>query len=493
MKKINIKGASWDSLFFAVAKVLTVLASIVSVKILSTGLALEEYGTYAQASLIDSLGISIISLGFLDALNYYFNRKDENIDEDMQRKIINTIFSCEIVLGIVFALVIVLGQEFVAKYFNNPAIKILLPVVSLLPTFSNIVLYYKRMLIGVGYAKIMAVISLVVVLVRIATIYISVYTIKNLLIIFAIIMIMDVIQIALCEFLLRKQKKGINPFKISLKHIKPILIYSLPMGVYAMTSSFSRELGKLVVGRMGGTEELAIYTNCSKALPLDIIVTSFAVVLIPYIYSRVAEGKKEESIDLFSSYMKVGYYSVWTLATMLLVAPSTVVSFLYADAYVVGTPVFVIYVFDSMMRFASMHLILTAAGKTKQIMIYSITSLVLNLILNILFYYVMGIIGPAVATLISAAVYMYLILSDTTKTIGAKWSEVFDFKDVTVFAASLVVMWAITFVLNRVLVRIGLHVYVSMIISMAVFGLSILGLHFKKIFGVLKKINSFKL
>ena len=66
MKKMSIKGASWDSLFLSLAKFLTLLFGIVSAKMLSTALSLEEYGTYAQANLIMTTGTSIILLGLGD-------------------------------------------------------------------------------------------------------------------------------------------------------------------------------------------------------------------------------------------------------------------------------------------------------------------------------------------------------------------------------------------------------------------------------------------
>lgn len=492
MKKINLKGASWDSMFLAFAKVLTILFGLISAKILSTGLTLTEYGTYSQANLVSSIGASVILLGLVDALNYYFNRKDET-DENLRKKIVNTVFFCEIAVGIILAAAILLGRNLVVSYFDNPAVLVLLPIVSVLPVFANLIYFYKVLLVGVGRAKVMSFFSLILVLVRIAAVYLAVYTVKNLLLIYAVILFMDIAQITVYEIILRRQGRGVNPLRISPSHIKPIFAYGLPMGIYAITSALSRDIDKLVIGRMGGTEELAIYTNCSKILPFDIIVTSFAMVLIPYIYGRVTEGKKEESAELFSSYLKVGYYSVWTLGTMVLITPETMISFLYADAYVAGTSVFVLYIFDSMLRFASVHLILTAAGKAKRVMGYSIFAMVLNLILNIVFYYLWGMVGPAIATLISALIYTLLILRATVRTIEARWSDVFRLKEVIPFVIALAATWAVAGLINRLLCHLGLHAYLSMILSMAVFGLTILALFFKKIFAVLKKINSFKL
>jgi O-antigen/teichoic acid export membrane protein len=491
VKKINVRGASWDSVFLSSAKLLTMLFGILSAKILSTGLSLEEYGTYSQANLVVSIGTSAILLGLVDAASYFFNRKD--IDDQLRYRIISTVFFAEFCVGIILASAIVFGQDLLAAYFSNNAVKALLPVVAVLPMLANIIYFYQIMYVAVGRAKMMSLYNLLLMVVRIIAVYLSVYVIKNLVWIYLVVLLMDLIQIAIFHMELRKKGICINPLQISFKHIGPIFAYGLPMGVYAITSSLTRDLDKLVVGGLGGTESLAIYTNCSKILPLDFFVSSFAMVLIPYIYRRVSEGRREESVALFSSFLKVGYYTVWTLGMMVLVAPESIISFLYADAYITGKEIFVLYILDAMLRFASIHLILTAAGKAKIVMLYSVLSLGMNLVLNLLFYRWWGIVGPAIATLVVALLYMFLILRDTKNTIQARWTEIVDVKDMAWFVFTLLVVWLVASPLNHAMISWGMHRYMAMILSMAVFGCSVLALHFKKIFGVLKKINSFKL
>jgi len=126
-------------------------------------------------------------------------------------------------------------------------------------------------------------------------------------------------------------------------------------------------------------------------------------------------------------------------------------------------------------------------------MYFSLLSLGLNFVLNLLFFYLWGMIGPAIATLVVALVYTFLILGSTIKTIESRWSEIFDWKDLGIFTATLAAVWLCCFFANKGLLAIGLHRYVAMFISMAIFGLSILAIHRKRIFGVLKKINSYKL
>ena len=385
MKKLNIKGASWDSIFLAVARVLTLLFNILSTKILSVGLNLTEYGTYSQAVLVSSIGTSVIALGLADALNYFFNKKKNNdVDALQKQRIINSVFVLEILLGAIFATVVILGQYWFVGYFDNTSLYGLLIPVAFLPVLNNLIQFYHVLYISVGKAKKMSFVSLFSTVVKIISTYLSVYIAKNIFWIFIVMLVIDVTIIAIYHISLMRCNVYINPFRSSAKHFKAILTYSLPMGVFSITSSLTRDLDKLVIGRLADTQALAIYTNCSKVLPLDFLVTAFATVLIPYIVQYVTEEQKDLSVKLFSSYLKVGYYSVWILGTMVLVAPTTIISTLYSNEYLSGSTVFILYIFDSMLRFASMHLILTAANKAKSIMLYSLISLGMNFVLNII-------------------------------------------------------------------------------------------------------------
>ena len=138
--------------------------------------------------------------------------------------------------------------------------------------------------------------------------------------------------------------------------------YGFPMGIFALTNTLTRDIDKLIIGYMSDTETVAIYSNCSKVLPFDIIVVSFATVLIPYIMKYISQNQLENSILLFKNYLKIGYYTVWTFGAAVLVVTKQAICFLYSSEYLVGEPIFILYVVDSMIKFASMHLILTASG-----------------------------------------------------------------------------------------------------------------------------------
>ena len=115
------------------------------------------------------------------------------------------------------------------------------------------------------------------------------------------------------------------------------------------------------------------------------------------------------------------------------------------------------------------------------------------MVLNIVLYRIFGFIGPAIATLIVAVVYTWLILRKSIKLLDTKWTKVFNLKEVGVLVISLIVFWTLGVLINNTLIKLNVHKYLSMIISMGIYGLCLFVLHFKKVFGILKKINGFRL
>ena len=493
MKHISTKGASWDSMFLTFVKILTTLTSIILTKILSVGLSLNEYGTYSQATLIVSLGMTVILFGLGDALNYFYNNQSSKTTQGEREKIVNTVYFIEIVLGICLAVFVIVCRNVFADYFSNAALKNVLIIVAIKPMLENMVYFYQVMYISTGKAKIIAVRNLVVALLKIGAIYISVHVFANINYIFVSLILLDLLQMIFFQVYFKKDCFAIRPFKILKKYIKPILAYGIPMGIYALTNLLTRDIDKLVIGKIADTETLAVYTNCSKILPLDIIVVSFATVLIPYIMRYVSVNDKKNTVLIFSNYMKIGYYSVWTFGIAILTVATQAISFLYTDEYLIGKSIFICYIIDSMLKFASMHLILTAAGKAKVLMNYSIAALVINTVLNIILYYVMGIIGPAIATLITAVIYTYMVLRKSIKTINVRWRDIFDFKDMLLTLGCLSAIGGFLSWVNNSFLQHSLNKYVAMMVCMMLLGIFSLLLNGKKIKMCLSAINKLRL
>lgn len=491
MLKKGMQGASWDSIFLIIVRFVTTLTTIIQTKVLSVGLSLHEYGSYSQAILVTGVTASLIMFGLGDGLNYFYNRETK---ENAERSVfVNTIFLMEVVLGGIGIAAICLSRNLLAGYFNNPDVSVLLCIVAIKPVLDNVIYLYQLLFISRKKAKVIAIRNLVISIVKAAAIWFFVQYYASVKLICVSLVVLDVLNWIIFKVFLSSEGVKIDIGKANLKYVKSIVIYSFPMGVYAFTNALLRDIDKLVIGNLADTTELAIYTNCSKILPFDLVATSFATVLIPYIMKCASCDDKSSMETLFANYLRIGYYSVWTLAFSVLLVSGQVIEFLYSPAYVVGNDIFILYLFDSMIRFAGFHLVLIAKGRSKDIMIYSLISLMANFVLNILLYFIFGLIGPAMATVIVTAVYTVLILRKTIAVTGMRLTHVVDPKELFCFLGELIGFGLVFAFINRVLLNLGISGFLSMVLVMAGFCGTIFIINIKKLFGVLKAVNSLKL
>jgi len=458
--KIALKtiGAGWDSIFLSIVKLITTVTVIINTKILSLGLSLIDYGTYSQANLIISISTSVLLFGLGDALSYYYNGSNiKNIDKD---RIVNTIYFIEIIIGLLIAGIIIFGRYYIAKYFSNTYLLNVIILLAFIPIMNNILYFYQILYISNRQAKFISMRNLFVSIIMIIITYVSVFIIKNIITIFIASLILQILQILYFTFSFKKKYFLINIFRIDIKQIKNIFSYSIPMGVYAFTNYLLRDIDKLVIGKLENTKVLAIYTNCSKILPFDLVAVSLSTVLIPYIMKYVSNKDYENSIKLFSQYLKIGYYSVLPLGFAVLTNPKLIINILYTSEYVVGERVFIFYIIDSMIRFSSIHLIISAARKIKTLYIYSFIALALNLVLDLVLYRIIGMEGPAVATLIVSIMYTSAILKTTKNIINANWKDIFYYKDIIRFMSFMLVIFSVMKYASKIMLSSGVNSYI---------------------------------
>lgn len=485
-------GAATDSVFLAVTKLVTTLAGMVTTKILSTSLNLTEYGSYSQVMVMVTCITSLISFGLIDCVNYFYNGTALGETRREKQTAVNTIFAIELVLGAVVTAALLLGKNLVVAYFSNPELAALLIFAGIKPMLDNIVYYYQVLFVSIGRAKMIAVRNLLISVLKVIGVYIAAGIVHDLKLIMLVLVALDLIQVLLFQIIFAHKSFFILPFAGSIKMIAPILGYGIPMGIYSITNMLTRDIDKLIVGRLADTQTLAIYSNCSRVLPFDIFSASLATVLIPHIFRLLGSKNRKSAVQLFRRYLQVGYYSVWTLAGAVLLAADEVIPFLYSDEYLAGKAVFVVYVIDSMLRFASVHLVLTATGKTKQLMGYSMFALLVNGLLSVQMFYLLGILGPALATLVSATVYTGLVLRATASELGETVRSLFDLKDVACFVVTIAIAAVPLYGLRMFLLGLGWNRFFVMLLVAGLYVLISLALNGRRIWTVFRDLNALK-
>ena len=300
---------------------------------------------------------------------------------------------------------------------------------------------------------------------------------------------MDLAQIGIFALMLRRNSCPMGLKAVNFRLFQEIFRYCAPMAVFTVISTLNRDLDKYLVGMMTDTETLAVYTNASKVLPFDIIMTSFTTVLIPEITRRVAADKKSEAASLYKAFLEFTYIATGILCCAAVAAAPQLMELLYSEKYLSGLNVFILYILVDLLRFTNITLVLAVAGKTRSLMFLSFGTLGANALLNVVLYHFMGLPGPALATLVVTFATGVLILALSARVLDTKLGRLFDLKCLSVF---VLLSAAATFGLyqgQKWLASTGMNYVFVLVITSGIYGLVMVVLYGKRLLRALKNVN----
>ena len=462
-------GAALNSMLLTLVQVVTTVLGIIVTKLLSVHFSLEDYGTYSQALLITSTVTSISILGLTNATNYYYNRTEDTI---YRKKYISTIFSIQYLVGVVSAIFLI--------------------VVAFTPLLTNLIAMYQNLFVSIGEAKKIAARNFIVSVVKLLAVIMACFVIKNIVTVLVVILITDVFQVLYFAVMFSKDQWPIRLQNSEKDLVIEILKFSIPMAVYVMTNSLSRDIDKYVISAFSDTATLAIYSNAAKVLPFDLLTASLITVLVPIITRQINQGQKHEAQKLFKLYLRIGYILTCTFVGGAIAVARYLMLFLYDEKYMAGYPIFVIYLFVDMIRFANVTTILSGSGKTKTLMTISVVTLALNAVCNVVAFLLFGMIGPAVTTLVLTFLMNLLLLHFGAKEIETSVLHLFDIKEMSIIGIQIFIFGTLVHILSNRLSDIGLSTFFILAISFGSYVIVMFLLNAKRIISCLKSLNQYK-
>ena len=414
-----------DAVKLTASKVLTLIISMVTAMLLSRFRTLEEYGTYSQLLMVINITTSIVSLGIPNSINYFLARAESNQEK---QKFLSVYYSLNTVISFATGLVLVLSAPLIASYFNNPLISSFIYFLAVFPwtqiiqsSIENLLIVYQKTT-GIIAFRLLNSIMLILVIVAVQLFH---WDFKAFLILFLLIQVL----FSIATYLIAGKLSGKLKVDLNKELIGKILRFSVPLGLATVVGTISIELGKLVIGAMYNTEQLAIYANASREMPVTIISASLTAVLLPHLARLLGKGEYQESVELWSRSVTLSYVFMSFFVAVLFVFAPQVISILYSDKYLPGVDVFRIFSLVILLRTTYFGIILNSIGKTKFIFYISIASLFLNLALSFLFYKLFGFIGPALASFASIGLVNFLQLKATGKILNIPFRNIFQWKE----------------------------------------------------------------
>lgn len=485
-KRTLLRGTSADAVLLTVIKLVTVALSFVVTRLLSEHLSVLDYGTYSQVLLIVSTITSLTILGMVDGVNFFFCGQS---DEEKRVSYVSTIFFLQcIISGLTGVLVLVL-RPVICNGFDNPELGKLLIFAAVIPMFQNILAMMQVLLVAVGKARVLAARNLIVSIVKLAVVVVVISMVKNVAVILTTTALLELGQILLFGLFLRANRCPIRLGSIRLRLTGEILKYCIPMAVFIALNSLNRDCDKYLISLWTDTETLAVYSNASKPLPFDLLIASFTTVLIPKLTRLISGQEYERATSLYRTFLELAYVSTGIMCCAALVVSPQLIQLLYSQKYMSGLGIFAVYILVDLVRFTNITLILSVAGKTKKLMFVAVGALAGNLVLNAVLFRLLGIIGPAVATLATTLITGLLILCFGAKELHTRFARLFDWKYFALFAAESLTVFVLLYPLQGWMARQGINYLLILLgVGGAYAGMMLL-LNGKRFLRTLRSIN----
>lgn len=490
LKRLSMSnGAATNSILLTFVQGITTVLGFIITKLLSVHFSLQDYGTYSQALLVTTTVTSISILGLTNATNFFYNRTK---DEKAQRIYVATIFTIQYIVGLACAILVFALRVPISRYFGNETLIGVLPIVALTPLFTNLIAMYQTLFVSIGKAKVIAVRNLTVSVIRLCAVVIACYILNNIITVLVAILCMDIAQVAYFYTLFKKCKQPISIQDSRFELTKEILVFSIPMSIYVLTNSLSRDIDKYVISAFSNAEMLAIYTNAAKVLPFDMLTSSLITILIPIMTRMINQKKYSEAKSVFKLYLRIGYVLTFIFVGGAVAVSEDLMRFLYAEKFLVGLPVFIVYLFVDMIRFANVTTILSGAGKTKILMTISMITMLCNAVFNIIGYKLLGMLGPALVTLILTMGMTIALLHFGAKEIHARIHELFDFKEILIVGLEILTVGVLTHILSRFLSEYAISYVVRLILCYGLYMVVLVALNYKRALECYRKLNRYK-
>lgn len=424
-----------DSFLILFTNCITYLSAIVNTRIISGSFSLTDYGYRAQILSIVAIIVSVFSLGFSSCPNYFIPLAAGG-EKNAPVKIVRNLYLITSVICTVMCLIVWINYGLIANYFANHDLFRYRCIILIMAVEQIFYSFYNGIQVSEHRALRATVTNLIRTVFTIFATIVSCIVFKSMYVVIVSTLLVD------CTFCIYTIIDSSRPFCIIGKWIDPVLViemakYCIPLGISSITAGLCTQIDKLFVARFFSPDDLAVYSNMCTELPLAAISGAFIAVISPYVVKFIKNNKPDQAIELWRYVVEFVAIILFSIVAGLFTFSKQAVYILYSEKYIFGYQLFRVFVLVEISRITYFGLILRSYGKSMQILMCSSLTLVLDVILNAIAYFVFraGLMGFAIATMISTFSIQLLQLMMSCRVSGVKFKNIFPWRRLGKIAA----------------------------------------------------------
>jgi O-antigen/teichoic acid export membrane protein len=328
-------------------------------------------------------------------------------------------------LGALFSGSLFFFSGFIATKFNNSELNHLFKIFSLYPLFTLPIFCSEMVLIAFDLPKKAAWITILIRGTMVISSILPVVLGYDLKVVFGTLVVLSFFQLF---YVIYETWKPVRKFsftwhyKILVSQVK----YSVPLGISYIFQMLMLQIDKIMVSVFFVSGVFAVYANGAFEIPfVGIIAGSVINVLMPEFVKQYKNAQNESLMDLWHNSMKKVAMIIFPLAMILFVYREPFIVTLFSEKYLNSVVIFAIYLSFIPTRITDFGAILLSMGFSKIVMKIYVLAAILNILLNYVSIKTLGIIGPALSTVLVSYLVATSFIVQIKKKINVGLSEVF--------------------------------------------------------------------
>jgi len=426
-----------------------------------------ELGTYQQGVLLFSMIALIACFGAPKAL-YYFGKTEKNLKETIIHTLSLITISC-----IFFTIILTILWNPICNLFSNQSLTPFL--IYIITMFSLTAIHNLLQPVAILTKKVVLIgyLNIITSILQIIFIGIMCYYHKPLEYLYTVLILFVAIKVMFLFYMLNKHVKG-SWEGLNIRLTLDICKFSFPLILSTITLIFARRIDGFIISSFSDPITMAIYSRGALEIPLGgIIIYNIANLLMPK-FTEIYKNKNYSVIieTLNKEIKRITILIFPVFFTFLLIGKDFII-FLYTKEYIKSVPVFLIYLFILPVQIYCFDTVLQAMNKTAKVFHISIISAVSNVIISIALFFLIGISGPAIGTVLSLLITNFLCLYYINKNIDNKFKYWLPW---TFLLKAILIgtLWLIVFIPLLNFMK-DIHVFIRIsILSFFLFGVQVL-------------------
>lgn len=409
-------------LLLVVSQTVNILVVFLFTPYLVRALPQAVYGTYGQALFISELINTLCAFAILQMAMMVYSNKHYRFEDSLR-----TVLQFTGIAGVLGFLLCVAFSFWAPQWFDNPLLGPLLRLYSFSLLGSRLNLVCNQALIKIEKTRVVMVLSIVSNFIKLALGFYCIQYLKSiewLMVVYAA----EPIISSMIQLIILKRAGYMNG-RFQLAVLRDIFQIGFPLYLVELLGASYTYISGFVISTRLNESQYAIYRNGSVEIPVigalyGTISMIFMSDLMRHIqdrsFGKVAEAKRKIMTSTAVFIFPVAFFFIFFSREFIVLYLSEK----YIDSYTV----FIVFTMALLIRLQNYTDILILMKKSVYVLISFVVFMILNIGLNLWLSGLWGIVGCALATIISVYILAGMQLHFTVRQLNVRYAEYIDMK-----------------------------------------------------------------